>query len=159
MQNKSKITQRRYFLTNNGSKDFFLVAVRALLLQLCLEPFFFRLNLRLNLCNHFRELFFTFFSCFRVDIVAFPLAIRICRRVPSFIQAVVNHGDTARYKIGCNRFLTDDGFLGLPLSVGDASYGYETKSVFRHHNGIFYSEAGNRPYLLLPVIPGKAASV
>ena len=57
---------------------------------------FFRLDLRLDLHNHFRQLFFAFFSCFRVDIVAFPLATRIRRRVPPLIEVVVNHGDTAR---------------------------------------------------------------
>nr|DAY78354.1 MAG TPA: hypothetical protein [Caudoviricetes sp.] len=58
--------------------------------------FFFCLNLSLNLCNHFRKLFFTFFSCFCIDILALPLAVRIRRRVLSFIQVVVNHRDTVR---------------------------------------------------------------
>ena len=64
--------------------------------MLCFPPFFFRLDLRLDLCNYFRELFFTFLSCFRIDVVAFPLAVRIGRRVPSLIEVVVNHGDTTR---------------------------------------------------------------
>lgn len=59
----------------------------------------FRLDLRLDLHNHFRELFFAFLARFRVDIVAFPLAVGVGRRVPSLIQVVVNHGDTARPRL------------------------------------------------------------
>ena len=57
---------------------------------------FFRLDLCLNLCNHFRELFFAFLARFRVDIVAFPLSVGVGRCVPSLVEVVVYHRDTAR---------------------------------------------------------------
>ena len=47
------------------------------------EPFFLSRNFRLHLRYQLGKLFFTFFSCFRVNIMAFPLAVRIGRRVPS----------------------------------------------------------------------------
>ena len=55
---------------------------------------FFRLDLRLDLCNHFRELFFAFLSRLGVNIMAFPLAVGVGRRVSAFIQMIVYHGGT-----------------------------------------------------------------
>lgn len=47
----------------------------------------------------------------------------------------------ARSKISCNRFLTDDGFLGLPLSVGDGNIHSES-TVSLYATRVFKSDGG-----------------
>lgn len=58
--------------------------MRGLCRLLCLETFFFRLDLRLDLCNHFRKFFLAFFSCFCVDIELFAFAVWQFRRIAAF---------------------------------------------------------------------------
>ena len=91
------------------------------------EPFFLSRNFRIHLRYQLGKLFFTFFSRFCVDIVAFPLSVGVGRRVPPFIEAVVYHGNASRFVAAdfrllrlnfafCGVFTTWSGGFSLPHS-------------------------------------------
>ena len=99
--------------------------------------------MRLDLHNHFRELFFAFLARFRVDIVAFPLAVGVGRRVPSFIQVVVTksfefysalftaHG--LPYDPDIEAFTADQ---ILPMVEADLGIGFVPEEFLRDGDGI-----------------------
>lgn len=111
--------------------------------SLCLfYLFLFGCDFRFHRFYQFSELFFAFLARFRVDIVAFPLAVGIGWCVPSLVEVVVNHGDTARPGLS---------YFGLVRREFDRGGIFPFLPRYRRHLGVCTADFAVNMHCRLPL--------